>query len=382
MIIELKSADSDLDAKQHRKHDNRFNPWNYSDQNQLTTQFFQTLSTAIGRSDYGKDAKKAGEKLERLAKLFGPLKIIPEIGQIVGIFQDILKTTGEAAKSYGDSKSNDLHSIKTALNKLLDKLSRKIVIVIDDIDRLNNTEIRQTFQLIKSLGDFHNTVYLLAFDKNVVINALKKVQEGSGLEYLEKVVQVPFEIPLISKEEINRLLFSQINELTKDISQERWDQTYWDNLYYSGLTYFFNTIRDVTRYINSLRFSFSLVKEKVNTAEFFAITTFQVFIPEVYYGIRDNKHLFSGIFDSMDDGTREQAQKRCDEIIARTEKLSREALKEVLTRLFPKLQTVYGNIEGHHYDFLRSWRKQARICSPAVIPIKNDDSQQVEYMKR
>jgi len=36
---------------------------------------------------------------------------------------------------------------------------------------------------------------LLAFDKNVVINALKKVQEGSGIEYLEKVVQIPFEIP-------------------------------------------------------------------------------------------------------------------------------------------------------------------------------------------
>ncbi|MCP4374409.1 MAG: AAA family ATPase [Deltaproteobacteria bacterium] len=349
-----------------------FNPWNYSDQNQLITQFFQTLSTTIGRSDYGNEAKKAGEKLEKLAKLFGPLKLIPEIGQVVGMLQDVLKVTSEAAKGYGDFKASDLNSIKVELNELLDELSRKIIIVIDDIDRLTNPEIRQIFQLIKSLGDFHNTIYLLAFDKKVVINALKKVQEreeeGSGLEYLEKVVQVPFEIPLISKQEIDRLVFSQINELTKDIPEERWDQVDWGNMYYSGLTHFFNTIRDVTRYINSLKFGFNLVKDDVNTADFFAITALQVFVPEVYYGIRENKQLFAGIFDSRDDGTGEQAQKRCDEIIERTNKLPQEALKKLLTRLFPKLETIYGNTD-YSYEFLAIWRKNYHICSPDVFDI-------------
>jgi len=59
---------------------------------------------------------------------------------------------------------------------------------------------------------------------------LKKVQEGSGAEYLEKVVQIPFEIPLISKQEVERLLFSQLDELIKDIPENKWDQTYWGNI--------------------------------------------------------------------------------------------------------------------------------------------------------
>ena len=58
-------------------------------------------------------------------------------------------------------------------------------------------EIRQMFQLVKLLGDFPNTIYLLAFDREVVVESLKSVQEGVGEEYLEKIVQIPFELPAI-----------------------------------------------------------------------------------------------------------------------------------------------------------------------------------------
>lgn len=180
----------------------RFNPWNYSDQNQLVSQFFKQLSTALQRPDYSADAKKAGEKLEIYAKFFEPFTIVPTVGPIAKIVSEVLKSTGNAAKAYGDNKSQDLNSIRVELNELLAQQTHKIIVIIDDIDRLNNTEIRQVFQLVKSLGDFSNTIYLLAFEKNVVIKALKEVQAGSGEEYLEKVIQIPFEIPLISKQEV------------------------------------------------------------------------------------------------------------------------------------------------------------------------------------
>ena len=346
----------------------RFNPWNFSDQNQLITQFFRQLSVVLRRPDYAGDAKKAGEKLESYAKFFEPLKLIPGLGQYAEIAKDVLQTTGAATKSWGDQKSNDLNAIRAELNELLGKQPHKIIVVIDDIDRLNNTEIRQIFQLIKSLGNFPNTIYLLAFDKDVVINALKKVQEGSGMEYLEKVVQIPFEIPLISKQEVEHLLFSQLDEIITDIPENKWDQTYWGNLYHSGLKYFFRNIRDVTRYINSLRFSFEMVKGEVNAIDFLAITAIQVFIPEVYYGIRDNKDIFSGVSDSGygSDATNEQAKKRCDEIRGRVNEPSQEVLKDFLKRLFPKLETIYNDT---HYsgDWWGNWRRDCRICSPDIF---------------
>ena len=348
----------------------RFNPWNYSDQNQLVTQFFKQLSVVLRRPDYASDAKKAGERLETYAKFFEPFTLVPAIGPAAVVLSKVFKNIGSATRSWGDLKSNDLNAIRTELNKLLAKQPHKIIVVIDDIDRLNNTEIRQIFQLIKSLGDFPNTIYLLAFDKDVVINALKKVQEGSGIEYLEKVIQIPFEIPLISKQEVEQLLFSQLDELIKDIPEKKWDQTYWGNIYHSGLKHFFRNIRDVTRYINSLRFSFGMVKGEVNAIDFLAITGIQVFIPEVYYGIRDNKDVFSGVYSDSgkSDEIKKQNKKRCDEIIGRANEFPQELLKDFLERLFPKLEAIYGNTH-YGYDWLDDWRRDCRICSPDIFDV-------------
>lgn len=349
----------------------KFNPWTFSDQQQLISQFFKQLSSILKRTDYASDAKKAGEKLETYASFFEPLVLVPAIGTVALILSKLFKGVGSAAKGWGKMKEADLDGTKRALNEILLKMRRKIIVVIDDIDRLNNTEIRQIFQLVKSLGDFSNTIYLLAFDKQVVINALAKVQEGPGSDYLEKVVQVPFEIPLISQQDVERFLFSQLDALIKDIPEVRWDQTYWGNIYHSGLKYFFQNIRDVTRYINSLRFSLEMVKDMVNPIDFLAVTVLQVFMPDIYSGIRDNKDIFTGSFGSSygsGDSVKEQARKRCDEIIARTPEAYQEMLKEFLQRLFPKLETIYGNMNYGH-DWYEEWRRTGRVCSPDVFDI-------------
>ena len=54
----------------------RFNPWNYSDQNQLISQFFKQLSLALGRKDRSKEFRKASERLDLYARLIEPLQYI------------------------------------------------------------------------------------------------------------------------------------------------------------------------------------------------------------------------------------------------------------------------------------------------------------------
>ncbi len=337
----------------------RFNPWNYSDQNQLITQFFRELSVTLRRHDYAKVAKEVGEWLERLAIIVEPFS---------GPLSKTFKSIGSATKLCGENKENDLDSIKTEINKLLGEQNHKIIVVIDDIDRLNNTEIRQMFQLVKSLGDFKNTIYLLAFDKNVVINALENVQKGFGLEYLEKVVQIPFEVPLISKDEVEHLLKREIKELVNGVPKDRYNQEYWWDIYHSGFKDFFRNIRDVTRYLNTLRFSFELIKDEVNVADFLAITAIQVFVPEVYYGIRDNKDLFTGVYYyyGRSDESKEKAKKHCDEIISRGKVLPPEVLKDLLIKLFPKLESIYGTTNFGDEES-KNWRKVCRICSPDIF---------------
>jgi predicted KAP-like P-loop ATPase len=369
MSLERIGAISKDRPKKERPVVIKFNPWNYSDQNQLISQFFKQLSAGLKKSDFADDAKKVGEQLEAYASFFEPLALISlsGVGIPAVILSKVFQLVGKASKGWGVLKSKELAEVKNDLNKLLKKASAKIIFVIDDIDRLNNIEIRQIFQLIKSLGDFPNTIYLLAFDKNVVINALKKVQEGSGREYLEKIVQIPFEVPLADKQEIERLLFSQLDQLIKDVPEDQWDQVYWGNIYHSGLKHFFENIRDVTRYVNALRLSFEMVRGEVSAIDFMAITGLQVFLPDVYAGIRDNKDLFAGA--SRDRGSQTQKDedlKACENILGCAGDVDKEQLKDFLKRLFPRLESILGNM-NYGSDWLDNWRKAGRICSPDIF---------------
>jgi predicted KAP-like P-loop ATPase len=353
----------------------RFNPWNYSDQNQLVGQFFRSLSVSLRRQSAGETSQKVGEQLDTYAEFFAPLALIPDptgLGNVLAVAANaVLKKVGVALVAWGKLKGKDLEKVRTDLDALLAKERRKLLVVIDDIDRLNSTEIRQIFQLVKSLGDFPNTLYLLAFDRGVVVKALAQVQEGSGEDYLEKIVQVPFSLPTVSAEEVHKLLFTQLDELLASVPQDRWDEAHWSNVFNGGLRRFFASIRDVTRYVNALRFALPTVAEEVNAVDFLAVTALQVFEPNVYDGIRDNPDLFTGHLDERlgrRDAERAQARERIDEVIARSVTLTPDDLRELLGQLFPKLDNVYERI--HHGDERSSeWRSAGRVCSGEKFPV-------------
>ena len=349
----------------------RFNPWNFSDQNQLITEFFRQLSHVLEKPDYVAKTKKAGEKLGMYSKFFSPLKFVPGIGQYADLALGLLQGAASAAASYAEAMKQDISTTRNELNAILAELPYKIIIVIDDIDRLNNTEIRQIFQLVKALADFPNTVYLLAFDKEVILRALAKVQEGPGLEYLEKVIQVPFEIPPISWTELETLFFSKLDEII-ELSDEEWDQTHWGNLYQSGIKHLIQNIRGVNRFVNVFRFGYKALKGKVNPIDLIALTAIQVFIPDLYSGIRENKDLFVGIWESSDYGrdesARERAKMRCDNLVNAVSHVESTLIKDFLQRLFPRLQSVYSNYYHGNWQ-LAEWRRTGRVCSPENFDI-------------
>ena len=112
--------------------------------------------------------------------------------------------------------NNDLQSIKDRIIKEVVSSELKIVAIIDDIDRLNDEEIRAVFQLVKSLADFPNMMYFLSFDLDTVTHALNSVQDGNGLKFLEKIVQMPFELPEIKGNKVHEYLFSKLDSVLEE----------------------------------------------------------------------------------------------------------------------------------------------------------------------
>lgn len=340
----------------------RFNPWNYSDQNQLISQFFKQLSLSLGKKDKSKELKNAAKRLDLYAKLIEPLQYVPLATLPVVLLQ---KICGWFSSSYRGKGHKTLEELKSELDDVLEKQNQKIVVIIDDIDRLNNTEIRQIFQLIKSLGDFKNTIYLLAFDMDVVCKALSKVQEGNGYDYLAKVVQIPFNVPSASKFEINRLFCESLDEIIKDYPQDKFDQQYWRNIFHGGLKHFFDSIRNVNRFINIFRFKYFILKQEVNIIDLIGISAIEVFLPDLYLKIRDSKNLFvqtqTDYSHRVDQGG--TLKKEIDEMIEENApSYLIDETKSILTELFPKIRSVYGgSLFGDSYN--TKWRKEGRICS-------------------
>jgi len=348
----------------------KFEPWIFSDTQQLISNFFKEFAKAVKHKDYAAEAKKIGEELETYASFFEPISLIPEptVSMLSILSSKVFGSIGRAGKRWGELKSKSLSDTKLSIEKHLQKLNKKILIIVDDIDRLNNTEIRQIFQMIKVLGNFPNTIYLSSMDKEVVINALSEVQKGDGSEYLEKIINVPFVVPSISNEEVQKFLFMKLNEIIKDEDDESFDKNYWNNVYHSGYKHFFKNIRDILRYTNVLRFNYGVLKNKVNVVDLMASTALQVFEPKNFESIKANKDLFVGSIPENQYGgnaVKEKIKSFIEESYENLQVLSKETYLNLLKELFVKIKEAHSN--AYYVGSSSQCRKDAKICSEAYF---------------
>ena len=107
----------------------------------------------------------------------------------------IAPTVEGAVNNFGQmlGQESDLNEEKEALEKALIDAHQKIIVIIDGIDRLTNTQIRDVFQLVKQVADFPNIIYILSMDKDVVVHAQEGVNGYDGNKYLEKTIHTPCE---------------------------------------------------------------------------------------------------------------------------------------------------------------------------------------------
>lgn len=320
----------------------RFNPWLCSDPKQLVTQFFKQMATAIKLKKRAAD--KAWELIDQYADILGATSVIPVAGEIVAAFTKVLTKKAEEETK---EQTNDLQESKNQIIKKLRDEKIKIIVSIDDIDRLSEEEIVAVFQLVKSLADFPNTIYVLAFDYDVVVRALGKVQHGDGKEYLEKIVQVPFEIPAPNIDDIHEALFSKLNRILGDIPEEDWDKETWVELFQQGIKNYIRSIRDVIRYTNVFSLKYELLKNETSAADLLGLTCLQVFEPTVYSKLPSYKDILCGERRSFSHGRQKEAEEKVERAINRIvpddgSVTDLEATKNILGTLFPGIKTNMG----------------------------------------
>jgi predicted KAP-like P-loop ATPase len=220
-----------------------FNPWLYSNDAELQVAFFRVLVEALGRKLTNR-AEEFGEWIKRHSD------VVDAVGGVVGV--------GKLGQAAGKMLSPlDLDELRKRVEQALEEEKKRVIVVIDDIDRLDRNEIFTVFKLVKVAANFRHTAYLLAFDDKVVAAALGDRYPSSpesGANFLDKIVQVPLQLPKVSPEILRAIVLEDVQRVLKsakvsimDADAKRFRSAF-DGIADERIT----TLRAVKRLINAI----------------------------------------------------------------------------------------------------------------------------------
>lgn len=323
----------------------KFNPWRYNDENVLLGQFFEKLETALDTNP-----KTKNEEIAKLLKRYGKLVSIniPVIGNI----GELLKNVGEV---FGQDQ--DIEKLKQDINNALKKTNTKIVVFIDDIDRLEKDEVQSIFRLVKLTADFWNTTYLLAFDDEMVAASVGERfgagNKEAGQSFIEKIIQVPINMPVMSSAQLKEFCFKRVDnaiganniQLTDD-EKKRFEGTFTLHLL-SKL----GTPRLAIRYTNALLLSLPMLYGEVNMVDLMLIEAVRLLYPEHYRFVGTNQSYFTSYSGDKAESEVLPVKKKLKELSKNLTEQQKEDIKNLLCELFPSLNKIFTNSMSNDFTF-------------------------------
>lgn len=264
-----------------------FSPWSYENVDSLIFNFLNELK---------KNCLYTNSNLVHYLSNYQ--SIIKDKSLSISLFLEFLKDMEQ-------NNDNDLNSIKKQINQILIRSNIKIIITIDDIDRLTKKEVLNICKLLKSIANFKNTIYLLPFDRNKVSQMLEDECSG-GIDYLDKITNFNFDLRKPNQEILKDFLLKKLEDIAnknnkkllakREQENEKLKEDFLNNFrlnysqnYEKLFKNKFQTIRQVKRYLNQTKFLY--IQEEVNIYDFLNLTAIEYFYPNIYNLIYENKKI-------------------------------------------------------------------------------------------
>jgi ABC-type branched-subunit amino acid transport system ATPase component len=268
-----------------------FNPWMFSGADQLVERFFDELADQLGESPQ-KKLKSVAKGLTKYGKLVSPLRHIPIAEPWVTIITKIPDVADTLKEILGEQEDLSVSGQRRELQKRLEELEHPILVVIDDIDRLTPPEIRDIFKLVRLTANFANVIYVVAFDRKRVEAALSDTGL-SGRDYLEKIIQLPIDIPSIPANALNLQIASELNDVLGDPANienpEQFTTRRWDTAYNEVIRPLIRNVRDLRRLAAALPGTLQNLEGKVSLIDVFTLEAVRIFRPDVFASIIINQ---------------------------------------------------------------------------------------------
>ena len=320
-----------------------FNPWFYEDTGALVTSFFATIAAELEKKDE-KDDKRARTKLKTMfgfltkghkKKESSPWKEAARALKGMGVFltaaskgislfginvdAGIMKDAVQASAGHfkqvgefssglvglaeladGGQKKLEQHrgTVEKAL-RLMGASGGRIVILLDDVDRLNKTELLSLLRLVRTVADLPYVTLIVAMDDERIRDVLSKaVSEGYGHGYLDKIIQVPMHIPLPDRKTITDELVAQLDKTFQakgiNLPEALTSSEYYQPEELRRLVSLIRTPRDLARYINGVRTLLLAGNDPdIHPTDAALIEALHIFYPDVYDRVRRHKEFLT-----------------------------------------------------------------------------------------
>jgi hypothetical protein len=186
-----------------------FNPWYCTDSSQIASEFISVLK-------------------EKLKKRF-PLRSLV-LDSNLERYKNLLNTQYQSAFTFlfnlEGSREHEFKEINKHLPEIIQ--DKQILIIIDDIDRLEAAECIKTLQLVRQIASFKKIKFIIAYDKDHLHRVLK--ESALDLKYLDKIFPNEIDLPLIPERHLVEMLVNKLHipkkikeKITNKINQENDD---------------------------------------------------------------------------------------------------------------------------------------------------------------
>ena len=252
-----------------------FDPWAIKSQDALVLAFYNTIIENLGENiDYFK-RKKIQNALINISTN------IPYIGKGIGSFFD------NRIDDYTEYKE-----IKADLKEKLENSNKRLIFIIDNLDRMNSNNVLFLLTLIGTLFKLPNMTYIVAYDKDRM-NTIFKIDKINS-KYLEKIINKEIVIPKIHDSVKQNIFY---NCLKKCIIWEGCDE-FSDEIPKKIATKFDN-IRSFIKFLNLIIYDINYTS--LYQYDYLIIRTIEFLDYNLYLKIYDNKDFVTKIIKDEND---------------------------------------------------------------------------------
>jgi len=339
----------------------RFEPWIISGHQDVTAAFMKLLAEKL-RSTAQNRAKKFGKAALRGVRSSAEpvLDAIATIGVIAdptgGVATKLVSAVGKKAIDTAAGKWLEEPSLQGsyhALVKALEELDHRIVVMVDDIERLTAEEIRNLMTMVKTLGKLPNVIYLLCYDRSVVWGALETIDPDprSGA-FAEKIVQHELELPPPSRSAMLAILNDALGflELGAEPTMRR------HAMVRAGLIRWARQPRDIVRLANSLKFCWPALKGEIDPDDLICMEGLRLHDRGLFEWIRDNREALIDSVMPVDKDKRAEVAAAFAEQFKNT----RADAVGLMVRLFPNRAEMFRQdrfgMDGETWSSVRARR--------------------------